>query len=68
MTMRESLNQVLDTLPDETIREVLDFATFLSHRAEYEGWQRFGMEQFSRCYGPGEPDYGDADDEAGSIR
>lgn len=61
MTLRESLNQVLEKLPDEVVSEVLDFARFLSWQEDRQDWQQFGQSQFSRAYGPEEPAYTEAD-------
>ena len=57
MTVRERLQEVIDALPEHRQREVLNFAEFLSLHEDHEAWQRFGQEQFARCYGPGEPEY-----------
>jgi hypothetical protein len=61
MTVREVLNQVLDGLPEERVREVLDFAMFLKWRDEDQLWQQFGLEQLAKAYGPDEPEYTEAD-------
>ena len=61
MTVKESLHSLLDTLPEERLREVLDFAEFLRLQEEREGWQEFGRSQFARAYGPDEPEYTLAD-------
>lgn len=57
MAVKEHLQQVLETLHDERLREVLDFAQFLRFREEHEEWQRLGQEQFALCYAPDEPEY-----------
>jgi hypothetical protein len=36
MTVKESLNQMLESLPDEDQRELLEFARFLRWRQEME--------------------------------
>jgi hypothetical protein len=51
----------LQNLPDERLRELLDFAEFLSWREEREGWRQFGQAQLARAYGPNEPEYTSAD-------
>ena len=61
MSVRESLEKVLDALPEDRQREVLYFAEFLSWRAERESWQPFGKAQLARAYGPDEPEYTPAD-------
>ena len=57
MSVKESLEKVLDVLPEERLREILDFAEFLSWREERAGWQQFGKTQFARAYGTNEPEY-----------
>ncbi len=61
MTAREMLEQVLVELPDDRVGEVLDFARFLSARAEREPWAKSGWGQLARAYGDDEPDYTEAD-------
>jgi hypothetical protein len=62
MTTQELVVQLLDQLPEARRVEVLDFVRYLywlEQRAkeERESWQRFGLEQFAKCYGPNEPEY-----------
>jgi hypothetical protein len=61
MSTKEALEKILDALPEERLREVLDFAEFLSGRTERAAWRQFGQAQFARAYGPDEPDYTAAD-------
>jgi len=61
MSVKEALERVLGALPEERLREVLDFAEFLNGQAERAAWQQFGQAQFARAYGPDEPDYTSAD-------
>jgi hypothetical protein len=61
MTVKETLEKVLSDLPEERLREVLDFAEFLNWRQEREGWRQLGQAQLARAYGPDEPDYTPAD-------
>lgn len=61
MGIHEALANVLSTLPEERLKEVLDFAEFLRLKQEQEDWQKAGLTHFARCYGPDEPDYGSAD-------
>jgi hypothetical protein len=61
MSVKEALDKVLEALPEEKLREVLDFAEFLNGRAERAAWQQFGQAQMARAYGPDEPDYTSAD-------
>ena len=60
MSTREALDKLLGSLPDERVREVLDFVQFL-HGRESAAWRQFGQAQFARAYGPNEPDYSVAD-------
>lgn len=61
MTAKEHLNELLDTLPEDKLRQVLDFAQFLLLQREREEWQQFGRMQLARCYGENESDYSEAD-------
>jgi hypothetical protein len=66
MTTKEKLFQVLETLPEARLVQVLDFARFVywlerQARDEVADWQRFGWEQFARAYGPDEPEYTETD-------
>ena len=61
MSAREKLEQLLKNMPEDRLREIVDFAAFLSGQEERDGWQRFGQAQFARAYGPDEPEYTLAD-------
>jgi hypothetical protein len=61
MSVKEALEKVLEVLPEEKLREVLDFAEFLNGQAERAAWRQFGQAQIARAYGPDEPDYTSAD-------
>ena len=61
MSVKEALEKVLEALPEEKRREVLDFAEFLNSKAEHAALRQFGQAQFARAYGPDEPDYSSAD-------
>ena len=61
MTVKESLERVVDELPEERLHEVLDFALFLNSQDESKGWRQFGQTQIARAYGPDEPEYTLAD-------
>ncbi len=56
MSSREALEQVLRSLPEERLREVLDFAEFVQSK-DAAGWRQFGRAQLARAYGPDEPEY-----------
>jgi len=51
---------LLNALPPERQRELLDFAEFLLLKQEQRDWQQSGADHFAQCYGPDEPDYDDA--------
>jgi hypothetical protein len=57
VSARDTLNNFLDSLPEQRLREILDFAEFLSAREEDSAWQQFGQTQLARAYGPDEPEY-----------
>jgi hypothetical protein len=57
MSVKETLERHLQNPPEERLRELLDFAEFLSCREEREGWRQFGQAQLARAYGPNEPEY-----------
>jgi hypothetical protein len=61
MSVREALDKLLESLPEQQQREVLDFAQFLSCQEERAVWRHFGQSQFARAYGPNEPEYSPAD-------
>lgn len=56
MSIKESVQAVLDGLPEEKQREVLEFAEFLRWSDERAAWQAFGRAEFARAYGPNEPE------------
>ncbi len=57
MSVKETLDKVLDELPEDRLHEVLDFAVFVSWREERDAWRQFGQAQLARAYGPHEPEY-----------
>ncbi len=61
MSVKEALEKALEALPEEKLREVLNFAEFLNGQAERAAWRQFGQAQMARAYGPDEPDYMNAD-------
>lgn len=61
MTLRESLDNLVARLPEDRLRELVDFAQFLAIRAEELEWQAFGKSQLAAAYGPDEPEYNLAD-------
>jgi hypothetical protein len=66
MTTKQALEQVVQDLPEDRLRELLDFARFLSWQEERHLWQQFGRDQFAKASGPDEPDYDEADLEPGA--
>ena len=66
MPVKELIDELLEKLPDERLRQLLDFARFLGWEEERADWQRFGQAQLSRAYGPDEPEYTEADLKAGT--
>ena len=61
MEMQQAIRQVLDGLPEERVREVLDFARFIAQASEADEWRRFGQNQFAAAYGDDEPEYDESD-------
>ena len=61
MSVRQSLQKVLEELPEDRLREVLDFARFLAAQREREQWTRAALQQFAGAYAPDEPEYSVAD-------
>ena len=61
MTTKQALTELLEDMSEEELREVLDFARFMSSRAEREAWGALAFAQLERAYGPDEPEYTEAD-------
>ncbi len=61
MSTRETLRKLIEDMTDEQLREVLNFAEFLSWQEEHAAWRAFGQAQLARAYGPDEPEYTVAD-------
>ena len=61
MSMRETLEKLLEKLPEEQLREIVAFAEFLNFQHERAAWRQFGQTQLARAYGPNEPEYTSAD-------
>lgn len=55
------LAKVLAKLPEERLREVFDFAEFLSMKEEQAMWSRPGAETLAELYSDDEPEYTEAD-------
>jgi hypothetical protein len=52
---------LLETLPEDRLREVLDFVRSLSWQEEREEWQELGRAHLARAYGADEPEYSEGD-------
>ncbi|HEY7313978.1 MAG TPA: hypothetical protein VH643_31805 [Gemmataceae bacterium] len=61
MSVKKTLDELLATLPEDRLQEVLDFVQFVNARQEREQWRAFGSAQLARAYGPDEPEYTEAD-------
>jgi hypothetical protein len=61
MNTRETLDKLLQNMPEDRLREIADFAAFLSWQEERAEWRQFGQGQFGHAYGPNEPEYSLAD-------
>jgi hypothetical protein len=61
MSAKIALGNLLETLPENRLQQLLDYARFLSLQEEHEAWQRFGEAELARAYGPDEPEYTEAD-------
>jgi hypothetical protein len=61
MTVQEQLSEVLQEMPEARVRQVLDFARFLSWEDEARAWREFGKTQLGKAYGDDEPEYTLAD-------
>jgi hypothetical protein len=61
MEMQKAIQELLQGLPDERVREVLDFTRFIAQANDTDEWRTFGRNQLSRAYGDDEPEYSEAD-------
>ncbi len=61
MTTRQALKDLVEQMGEDELREVLDFARFLSSRAEREAWRGLALAQLERAHGPEESEYTEAD-------
>jgi hypothetical protein len=57
MDLRSSLEPLLQELPDDRLRQLIDFTRFLAWQEERKNWQAFGQSQLAQAYGPDEPEY-----------
>ena len=61
MNVVERLRELVEAMPEDRAREVLDFAEFLQQRRECDDWRRFGLSHFAAAFGDDEPEYTLAD-------
>lgn len=61
MTTRQALDTLLTAMPEERLREVLDYARFITAQQDRDEWQRMGRAGLARAYGPEEPEYTEND-------
>jgi Protein of unknown function (DUF2281) len=61
MELQRALQQVIQELPEDRLRELLDFARFIAQSREADDWQAFGRSQFEQVYGSDEPEYSESD-------
>jgi hypothetical protein len=61
MDVRADLEPLSQDLPNDRLRELVDFARFLAWQDERKSWQDFGQSQLARAYGPDEPEYSASD-------
>ncbi len=61
MSVKETLENLIDNMPDQRLREMLHFAEFLNWQHEREESREFGRAQLERAYGADEPEYTIAD-------
>lgn len=61
MNVVERLRELVEAMPEDRAREVLDFAEFLQQRQECDDWRRSGLNHFAAAFGEDEPEYTLAD-------
>jgi hypothetical protein len=61
MRVRDAIDRVLEQLPEDRQRQVLDFARFIAGTREDQALREFGRQQFARAYAADEPEYTEAD-------
>ncbi len=61
MSTKEALTALIERMPEDRLREVLDFALFVSRQSEREAWTGLALDGLARAYGPDEPEYTEAD-------
>src|SRR5208282_4529711 len=61
MSALARLEPILESLSEDRIRQLIDFARFLALEQDRQEWLRFGQERLAQAYGQDEPDYSEAD-------
>ena len=61
MDARAILDPLLETLSEDRLRHLIDFARFLAWEDERRDWRQFGQAQLAPAYGPDEPEDTEAD-------
>ena len=61
MSAIDRLEPILESLSEDRVRQLIDFARFLAVEQDRQEWPWFGQERLARAYGPDEPDYTEAD-------
>lgn len=61
MSTREAIDAILTSMPEDRLREVLDYARYLTAQQDRDEWQRLGRAGLARAYGPEEPEYTEND-------
>jgi hypothetical protein len=54
---RQILDKLLDTLPEERLQQLLDYAQFLSLKEEQQEWTQAGLASLARAYEAEEQGY-----------
>jgi hypothetical protein len=57
MQLHKDIYQVMEKLPEDKLRQLLDYAKFLAQSPEEREWRDYSREQFARAYGADEPNY-----------
>ena len=61
VTTREALGEIVERLDERDLRQVLDFARFVSGRSERDAWHAVSLGGLERAYCDDEPVYTEAD-------
>ena len=61
MELKQAIQHVLDELPEDRLRQLLDFARFLAEQREADEWEELALQGLAGAYGDDEPEYTLAD-------